>query len=115
MWGARSQETQIEHTQVNFFFQIFKKTEIKLYFLKIFERTENGLKLVKIDEEQKQGFGPKVMQRIIRSSWFNMTMLLLVLANAVVTATIKFTHKDSIDKRTLIFYKRIEVKITKNG
>jgi hypothetical protein len=38
-----------------------------------------------------------------------MTMLLLVLANAVITATIKHSHKEIKDKQRLLIYKNIEV------
>lgn len=72
------------------------------------------MKLVKIDEEQKHGFGPMTMQRIVRSPWFNMTMLLLVLANAIVTATMKFKHKETVDRRMLNFYTKIEVNLLTN-
>lgn len=40
-----------------------------------------------------------------------MTMLLLVLANALITATLKHTHKANVDRRTLRKYYYIEVAI----
>lgn len=90
MWGARGQEAQFEHKQV-------------------LEKTEDGLKLVTIDDNKPRGLAPEIFQKTLRSSWFNMTMLLLVLANAVITATLKHTHKEVIDKRTLRRYYHIEV------
>ena len=90
MWGARALEAQVEHNQ-------------------IFERTENGLKLIKIDDNQAEGRGPILLQKIVRSSWFNMTMLFLVLANAIITATIKHSHKELKDQKHLDFHRNIEV------
>ena len=78
---------------------------------KIFERTENGLRLVKVDDEIKQGLGPSVFQKIVRSPFFNMSMLLLVLTNAIITATMKFTHKEKDDKKMVEIYYKIEVSI----
>lgn len=93
MWGARGQEAQIEHKQV-------------------LERTDQGLKLVSVDNNKPKGLAPLVFQRTLRSSWFNMAMLLLVLANAVITATLKHTHKENVDRRTLRRYYYIEVVFT---
>ena len=93
MWGARAQEAQEEHTQ-------------------ILEKTNEGLKLVKIDENKPQGLAPDLFQKILRSPWFNIAMLLLVLANAVITATIKHTHKEVVDRRTMKFYRNIEIVFT---
>ena len=89
-WGARLKETQEEHVQ-------------------IFEQTDEGLKLVKIDENKPQGLAPKIFLRCLRSPWFNMSMLVLVLVNALITASIRHTHREMVDKRTLKFYKNIEV------
>ncbi len=71
------------------------------------------MKLVKVDDEIKQGLGPLVFQRIVRSPFFNMSMLLLVLTNAIITSTMKFTHKEKEDKKMLEIYYKIEVNIKK--
>jgi hypothetical protein len=92
MWGARIQGTELEETEV-------------------FERKENGiLKLVIKDEQKSHGIAPQIFVRILNSSWFNITVMILVLANAVITATIKHTHKELIDKNNLQTYYYIEVK-----
>lgn len=93
MWGARGQEAQIESKQV-------------------LERTDQGLKLVSVDNNKTKGIAPQICQRILRSSWFNMAMLLLVLTNAVITATIKHTHKENVDRRTLHRYYYFELVFT---
>ena len=67
---------------------------------------------MKIDEEKSQGLAPAVFQKILRSSLFNMTMLLLVLANAIITATIKHSHKEHIDNYRLRIYRYVETVFT---
>jgi len=91
MWSAKELEAQLGHSQV-------------------FERTENGLKLVTIDENKADGKFAVLLQKITRSPYFNMSMLLLVLANAVITATIKHSHKEIKDRKNLEFYRNIEVR-----
>jgi len=92
MWSAKELDAQLDHSQ-------------------IFERTEHGLKLVTIDENKADGKFAVALQRITRSPYFNMSMLLLVLANAVITATIKHSHKEVKDRKNLEFYRNIEVGI----
>ena len=41
-----------------------------------------------------------------------MAMLLLVLANAIITASIRHTHRELVDRRTLRFYYNIEIVFT---
>ncbi|CAF0718540.1 unnamed protein product [Brachionus calyciflorus] len=93
MWGARGHETKLEQNQV-------------------LEWTDEGLKLVSVNENKSQGFAPSCFQKILRSSLFNMTMLLLVLANAIITANLKHTHKEAIDKRVLKNFYNTEVVFT---
>lgn len=89
-------------------FDILKDSTINGLF-KILERTEHGLKLVTVDENKFRGVAPEVLQRVARSSLFNMAMLLLVLANAIITATMRHTHKEVVDRRTEKYYYYIEV------
>lgn len=91
--NARVHQAQVEHNQ-------------------IFERTENGLKLIKVDYNKKDGRGPIFFQKIVKSPWFNMTMLFLVLLNAIFTATLKHTHKEVKDKRHLEVHRSIEIIFT---
>lgn len=82
MWGNRAQETKLNQNQV-------------------LEWTDEGLKLVSVNETKSHGWAPLFFQKIIRSSAFNMIMLLLVLANAIITASLRHTHREKIDKRVL--------------
>jgi hypothetical protein len=113
MWGARVQDASIEQKNVTYYLKFTPEKESALFFLffKIFERTEHGLKLVMVDDNKLHGIAPEIFQKIARSSWFNMALLLLVLANAVITASIKHTHKEVVDKRTLKLYYYIEVNL----
>ena len=67
------------------------------------------LKLVIKDEKKSNGLAPQIFVKILNSSWFNITVMMLVLANAIITATIKHTHKESVDKRRLQNYYYFEV------
>ena len=70
----------------------------------IFEKTESGgLKLITIDENTSKGLAPKFCLAILESRWFNMAMLLLVLANAIFTVTIRHTHREAEDRQMLRF------------
>ncbi len=91
MWGARGKEAELEQQRV-------------------FERTaDGGLKLITKDENKLHGLAPKFCLKILRSSWFNMTFMSLVLTNAIITATIKYTHNQSIDRQMIKKYYYIEV------
>ena len=80
-----------------------------IFNAQIFERTDSGLKLVTVDNNKSKGLAPEILQKIMKSSLFNMCMLILVLVNALITATIKHTHKEKIDSERKQYYKYIEV------
>lgn len=46
-----------------------------------------------IDENKPRGLAPPFCQRILKMAWFHILILILVLANAIVTATIHFEHR----------------------
>ena len=48
--------------------------------------------MVTIDENKPRGLAPPFCQRILKTAWFHILILLLVLANAITTATIYFDH-----------------------
>ncbi len=45
-----------------------------------------------VDENKPRGVAPPFFQRILKTAWFHIMILMLVLANAIVTATIHFDH-----------------------
>ncbi len=49
--------------------------------------------MVTIDENKPRGLAPPFLQRVLKTPWFHILLLLLVLANAITTATIHFDHK----------------------
>lgn len=77
MWGPRGSDANSDSSQVI---------------------QSDGLtwKLVFIDEDKAQGRAPPIFQRILRSNVFHITVLLLVLMNAVTAASLMFDH-DKID------------------
>jgi hypothetical protein len=91
MYGTRGQETDFKQNQV-------------------FEKAINGvLKLITKDENKSQGYAPKICLRILRSSWFNMTSMSLVLVNAIITSTMKHSHYTPQTADELKFHYNIEV------
>ena len=58
---------------------------------------EGGWKMVTIDENKPRGLAPAFCQRILKMAWFHIMILMLVLANAIVTATIRFEHNGRSD------------------
>ena len=61
----------------------------------------DGWKMVTLDENKPRGLAPPFFQRILKTAWFHILILMLVLANAITTATIHFDH-DKIDPYTKI-------------
>lgn len=53
---------------------------------------ENVWRMVTIDDNKPRGLAPPFFQRILKTAWFHISILLLVLANAIVTATMHFDH-----------------------
>ncbi len=53
-------------------------------------------KMDTVDENKPRGLAPLFFQRILKTAWFHLMILMLVLANAIFTATIHFDH-DKID------------------
>ena len=91
MYGARGKETDLEQNLV-------------------FEKAKNGmLKLITKDETKSHGYAPQICLKILRSSWFNMTSMSLVLVNAIITSTMKHTHNKAHTDEQLNYYYNIEV------
>ena len=58
--------------------------------------------MVTIDENKPRGLAPAFCQRILKMAWFHIMILFLVLANAIVTATIRFEHDGLTDPKQKI-------------
>jgi hypothetical protein len=54
---------------------------------------QKGWHMVTIDENKPRGLAPPIFQGILKTAWFHILILLLVLANAVTMATITFNHR----------------------
>ena len=71
----------------------YDRTKIILTNLQVLTSDpDNGWRMVTIDENKPRGLAPPFFQRILKTAWFHISILLLVLANAIVTATIHFDH-----------------------
>ena len=67
--------------------------------------------MMTLDENKPRGLAPPFCQRILKTAWFHILVLLLVLANAVTTATIHFDHNkiDPLKKIDNYYYAEVRV------
>jgi hypothetical protein len=91
MWGSRGTPSDIEATK------ILQKAE------------DSTLKLVNIDEHKQKGVAPAICIKIVKSPIFTTSVMIVVLANTIFTATIRHTHNEEIDRRNRDLYHKIEV------
>lgn len=73
MWGIRNQLDQNNAT-------------------KILNGDDSGWQLIVIDENKTGGRAPSVCHRILRSPYFRLSVMTVILANGIVTATMHFKH-----------------------
>jgi hypothetical protein len=66
---------------------------------------------VNIDENKKKGVAPAICLKMVLSPIFTTIVMIVVLANTIFTATIKYTHNVDIDRRNRELYHKIEVNI----
>ncbi len=72
--------------------------------MQVLEPTEDGWRLVTIDANKPQGWAPKICQDFHRSTIFQVIMMLLVLANAIVNASFVYHHDVSDQKKKFTYY-----------
>lgn len=72
--------------------------------MQILERSEDGWRLVTIDADKPEGRAPKVCQDFLRSTTFQILMMLMVLSNAIIQATFVHHHDASDEPRKRIYY-----------
>ena len=72
-------------------------------------------KMDTIDENKPRGLAPPFFQRILKTAWFHITILILVLANAIITATIHFDHYKIDPYQKIDGYYYAEVSWVANG
>ncbi|XP_063838880.1 sodium leak channel NALCN [Ostrinia nubilalis] len=75
MWGVRNPITKGSTTQ-------------------FFTGDDNGWKLVTIDENKHSGSAPEIFHKMLRSAYFRLLVMGVVLANGIITATMHFKHDD---------------------
>ena len=70
--------------------------------------------MTSVDENKPRGLAPPCLQRVLKTAWFHILVLLLVLANAVTTATMHFDHNkiDPFDKIDNYYYVEVSIEIT---
>ncbi|XP_061707106.1 sodium leak channel NALCN isoform X1 [Cydia pomonella] len=73
MWGVRNPITKGSTTQ-------------------FFTGDDNCWKLVTIDENKHSGTAPEIFHKMLRSAYFRLLVMGVVLANGIITATMNFKH-----------------------
>lgn len=68
-----------------------------------------GWKLVTLDDHKKGRLAPEICQRILRSAWFRMITMMVILSNGVCMATMNFKHDERPREDFYEHYYYIEV------
>ncbi|XP_065332108.1 sodium leak channel NALCN isoform X4 [Cloeon dipterum] len=84
MWGARVQISSSEASHV-------------------LTGDDSGWRLVKVGESRQHGLAPDCCQAVLRSAWFRLLVMCVILANGVVTASMNFKHDG---RPRHVFYER---------
>lgn len=80
-------------------------------FVQVLVEDENGgWKLVQVDENKHVGFAPPICHEILKSRWFRISMMSIILLNAVIMATMSFKHDGRPRHHFYEKYYYIEVK-----
>lgn len=93
MWGVRNPITKGSTTQ-------------------FFTGDDNGWKLVTIDENKHSGSAPEIFHKLLRSAYFRLLVMGVVLANGIITATMNFKHDDNPREFFYEKYYYIEIAFT---
>ncbi|XP_041968063.1 sodium leak channel non-selective protein [Aricia agestis] len=93
MWGVRNPITKSSTTQ-------------------FFTGDDNGWKLVTIDENKHSGSAPEIFHKMLRSAYFRLLVMGVVLANGIITATMNFKHDDHPRESFYEKYYYIEIAFT---
>lgn len=73
---------------------------------------ESGWKLVTLDENKHGGLAPEMCHKILRSPHFRLLVMGIILANGIVTATMRFKHDGRPRSDYYINYYYIEICFT---
>ncbi|XP_034827305.1 sodium leak channel NALCN isoform X2 [Maniola hyperantus] len=93
MWGVRNPIMKSRTTQ-------------------FFTGDDNGWKLVTIDENKHSGSAPNIFHKTLRSAYFRLIVMGVVLANGIITATMNFKHDDNPREFFYEKYYYIEIAFT---
>ena len=65
--------------------------------------------MVTIDENKPRGLAPPFLQCILKTAWFHILILILVLANAIVAVTMSFDYRKHDPHKDFEGYYYVEV------
>lgn len=70
-----------------------------------------GWKLVTLDDHKKGRLAPEICQRVLRSAWFRMLTMIVILANGLCMASMNFKHNERPREYFYEHYYYIEVSV----
>jgi len=76
--------------------------------LKVLEKGEDGWRLVALDANTYDGWAPTACQKFQRSMTYQISSMVLILANAIIASTLVHRH-DGHDEQRKLYYYYIEV------
>ncbi|XP_055869131.1 sodium leak channel NALCN-like isoform X2 [Biomphalaria glabrata] len=94
MWGSRGGTAESDASQV-------------------IQNDGGSWKLVMVDENKTHGLAPPIFQQVLRSNFFHTFILLLVLIDAVIAASLSFDHhkKNPNEKFDIFYYSEVVLTI----
>ncbi|KAK7090889.1 hypothetical protein V1264_010629 [Littorina saxatilis] len=93
MWGSRAGAAQNDGSQV-------------------IQSDGTMWRLVMMDENKAQGLAPPIFQKVLRSNFFHTFILILVLLDASIAASLSFNHRDKLPEDKLDEFYYAEVILT---
>ncbi|PVD19084.1 hypothetical protein C0Q70_21643 [Pomacea canaliculata] len=93
MWGSRGGATESDASQV-------------------IQSDGTMWRLVMMDENKAQGLAPPIFQRVLRSNFFHTLILILILVDAAIAASLRFNHYDKLPAHKLDMFYYAEVVLT---
>lgn len=79
------------------------------HFIQVIQSDGTMWRLVMMDENKSQGLAPPIFQRILRSNFFHTFILILVLLDASIAASLSFNHRNKrpADKLDEFYYAEV--------
>ncbi|KAK0421025.1 hypothetical protein QR680_015029 [Steinernema hermaphroditum] len=81
-----------------------KETASEEHLRQKLEKCEDGWRLVAVDSDIQHPNAPKMLHKIVRSTAFQILMMILVLCNALINASFVYRHDKTDEPRKRVYY-----------